>query len=94
MHFIHKHLNCQILILLNLVQFLQMIQFHHFNLVFFMVIGQSEYIIKKIKEESKLKNVRVIATGGLGRIIFDETNLIDEYDKDLTLKCLYYISKL
>lgn len=71
-----------------------MIQFHHFNLVFFMVIGQSEYIIKKIKEESKLKNVRVIATGGLGRIIFDETNLIDEYDKDLTLKCLYYISKL
>jgi len=94
MYFIHKHLNCQILILLNLVQFLQMIQFHHFNLVFFMVIGQSEYIIKKIKEESKLKNVRVIATGGLGRIIFDETNLIDEYDKDLTLKCLYYISKL
>lgn len=94
MHFIHKHLNCQILILLNLVQFLQMIQFHHFNLVFFMVIGQSEYIIKKIKEESKLKNVRVIATGGLGRIIFDETNLIDEYDKYLTLKCLYYISKL
>lgn len=94
MHLIHKHLNCQILILLNLVQFLQMIQFHHFNLVFFMVIGQSEYIIKKIKEESKLKNVRVIATGGLGRIIFDETNLIDEYDKDLTLKCLYYISKL
>ena len=71
-----------------------MIQFHHFNLVFFMVIGQSEYIIKKKKEESKLKNVRVIATGGLGRIIFDETNLIDEYDKDLTLKCLYYISKL
>ena len=71
-----------------------MIQFHHFNLVFFMVIGQSEYIIKKIKEESKLKNVRVIATGGLGRIIFDETNLIDEYDKDLTLKGLYYISKL
>lgn len=94
MYFIHKHLNCQILILLNLVQLLQMIQFHHFNLVFFMVIGQSEYIIKKIKEESKLKNVRVIATGGLGRIIFDETNLIDEYDKDLTLKCLYYISKL
>ena len=59
-----------------------------------MVIGQSEYIIKKIKEESKLKNVRVIAIGGLGRIIFDETNLIDEYDKYLTLKCLYYISKL
>ncbi len=61
---------------------------------FYGVIGQSEYIIKKIKEDSKLKNVRVIATGGLGRIIFDETNLIDEYDKDLTLKGLYYISKL
>ena len=59
-----------------------------------MVIGQSEYIIKKIKEESKLKNVRVIATGGLGRIIFNETNLIDEYDKDLKLKGLYYINKL
>ena len=94
MHLIHKHLNCQILILLNLVQFLQMIQFHHFNLVFFMVIGQSEKKKKKIKEESKLKNVRVIATGGLGRIIFNETNLIDEYDKDLKLKGLYYINKL
>ena len=62
--------------------------------LFYGVIRQSEYIIKKIKEESKLKNVRVIATGGLGRIIFNETNLIDEYDKDLKLKGLYYISKL
>ena len=61
--------------------------------LFYSVIGQTEYIIKKIKEESKLNNARVIATGGLGRIIFDETNVIDEYDKDLTLNGLYYISQ-
>ena len=37
--------------------------------LFYGVIGQSEYIIKKIKEESKLKNERIIGTGDLGRII-------------------------
>jgi len=47
-------------------------------------IGQTEYIIKKIKEE--VGQVRVMATGGLGRIICNETNMIDEYDPYLSFK--------
>jgi len=47
-------------------------------------IGQTEYIIKKIKEE--VGHAKVIATGGLGRIIFNETNMIDEYDPNLSFK--------
>jgi type III pantothenate kinase len=54
-------------------------------------IGQTEYIIQKVKEESKLENLRVIATGGLGKIIADETNMIDVYDQMLTLKGLQLI---
>lgn len=48
-------------------------------------IGQTEYIIKKIKEETK-KDLKVIATGGLGRIIYNETDMIDVYDPDLAFK--------
>lgn len=51
-------------------------------------IGQTEYIIRKIKEEAKLDKMTVVATGGLGKIIFDETDSIDYYDSNLTLKGL------
>ena len=54
-------------------------------------IGQTEYIVKKIKEEAGLSNVKVVATGGLGKIIADETDSIDIYDKDLTLNGLRLI---
>ena len=55
---------------------------------------KAEEVVTIKTDKAEIKNVRVIATGGLGRIIFNETNLIDEYDKDLKLKGLYYISKL
>lgn len=48
-------------------------------------IGQTEYIISKVKEESGLKDLKVVATGGLGRLIADETRTIDIYDSSLTL---------
>lgn len=48
-------------------------------------IGQVEYIIKKVKEELK-HDFTVIATGGLGRIICSETDMIDIYDADLAFK--------
>lgn len=54
-------------------------------------IGQTEYIIKKVKEESKLANLKVVATGGLGRLIAEETALIDTYDSTLTLDGLRMI---
>lgn len=48
-------------------------------------IGQTEYIINKVKEELGVDELRVVATGGLGRIIADETELIEVYNPDLTL---------
>ncbi|MCH5342777.1 MAG: type III pantothenate kinase [Acetatifactor sp.] len=54
-------------------------------------IGQTEYIIGKVKEESGLKNLKVVATGGLGRLIADETETIDIYDSALTLEGLRII---
>ncbi len=54
-------------------------------------IGQTEYIIKKVKEESGIENLKVVATGGLGRLIADETDTIDIYDSSLTLDGLRII---
>ncbi len=54
-------------------------------------IGQTEYIIRKIKEESGLSNIQVVATGGLGKIIAKETDSIDYYDANLTLKGLQVV---
>lgn len=54
-------------------------------------IGQTEYIIRKVKEESGLTNLKVVATGGLGRLIADETDSIDVYDPSLTLDGLRII---
>lgn len=54
-------------------------------------IGQTEYIIKKVREESKLTDLKVVATGGLGRLIADETKEIDIYDGALTLDGLRII---
>lgn len=51
-------------------------------------IGQTEYIIKKVKEESGIHDLKVVATGGLGRLIADETDTIDIYDSFLTLEGL------
>lgn len=48
-------------------------------------IGQTEYIIRKVKEETGIADMKVVATGGLGRTIADETDAIDIYDSALTL---------
>lgn len=58
--------------------------------IFYGYVGHSEYLIKKCKEEIG-KEVKVIATGGLGRIIFENTNEIDIYDPELTFKGLRII---
>lgn len=54
-------------------------------------IGQTEYIIRKVTEESGIKDLKVVATGGLGRLIADETDLIQIYDPALTLEGLRLI---
>ncbi len=54
-------------------------------------IGQTEYIIRKVKEESGIHDLKVVATGGLGKLIADETDAIDVYDSSLTLEGLRII---
>lgn len=54
-------------------------------------IGQTEYIIGKIKKESGYEKATVVATGGLGKIIAKETDSIDVYRPDLTLDGLRLI---
>ena len=56
-------------------------------------IDQTEYIINKVKEEVGLENVKTVVTGGLGRIIANETTCIDIYDPNLTLKGIYRVYK-
>lgn len=53
-------------------------------------IGQTEYIIRKIKEAG-YEDAKVIATGGLGNILISETDMIDIYDPNLTLDGLRII---
>lgn len=48
-------------------------------------IGQTEYIIRQVIKETGYENLKVVATGGLGRIIADETDYIQVYDSSLTL---------
>ena len=54
-------------------------------------IGQTEYIVRKMIEEAKLTDVKVVATGGLGKLIADSTDVIQHYDANLTMKGLYHI---
>ena len=50
-----------------------------------------EYIIKKIKEELCNEKIKVVATGGLGRLIADETSEINVFDSLLLFKGLKII---
>lgn len=54
-------------------------------------IGQTEYIIEQFKKETGRTDLRVVATGGLGRIIASETDAIEIYDPTLTLEGLRLI---
>jgi type III pantothenate kinase len=56
-------------------------------------IGQTEYIINKVKQEVGLTQMRTVVTGGLGRIIASETDAIDVYDPNLTLKGIHLVYK-
>lgn len=54
-------------------------------------IGQTEYIVKHMIEESGYKKVKVVATGGLGGMIARETDCIDIYNPNLTLQGMRFI---
>lgn len=54
-------------------------------------IGQTEYIINQVKKESGYQDLKVVATGGLGRLVSEETDTIQVYDSSLTLDGLRII---
>ncbi len=54
-------------------------------------IGQTEYIVNQIKKETGYDSLKVVATGGMGRIIAEETDVIQIYDPQLTLQGLRII---
>lgn len=51
-------------------------------------VGQTEYFITRVRKEAGLKKMKVVATGGLGRIVSEATDMIDIYDMKLTMKGL------
>ena len=53
--------------------------------------GLVGYIVKKIRREMKLPDMRVVATGGFSEIIAREISCIDHVDKLLTLQGLKYL---
>ncbi len=54
-------------------------------------IGQTEYIVKRMRKESGFDDMKVVATGGMGKMIYENTDAIDVYDPDLTLHGLRII---
>ena len=59
--------------------------------VFYGQIGATEYIINHMKDEIGEPDIKVVATGGLGRLISAQTDVIDIYDAMLTLKGMHLI---
>ena len=51
-------------------------------------IGQTKYIIEKFKKELNMPNMKVIATGGLAKVIDPNNEIFDVLDPVLTLKGL------
>ena len=54
-------------------------------------VGNMEYLITRMKREIGCENVRVVATGGLSRLVADNTSMIDVQDGVLTLDGLRMI---
>ncbi|EPR14323.1 type III pantothenate kinase [Ruminiclostridium papyrosolvens] len=59
--------------------------------VFYGYVGQVDYIVNRIKKEMREDNIRVIATGGLSRLIAGESMTINDVNPTLTLEGLRLI---
>ena len=51
-------------------------------------VGQVDYIVRRMKKEMNAPNARVVATGGLSRLIASESEMIQEVNGLLTLEGL------
>lgn len=56
-------------------------------------IGQVKYIVELIRKEMGIPDMKVIATGGFGRIMAPELDCITAYDATLTLKGVRLIAE-
>ncbi|MDQ2086375.1 type III pantothenate kinase [Herbivorax sp. ANBcel31] len=54
-------------------------------------VGKVDYIVRRIKKEMKEHNIKVIATGGLARLIASESETIDEINGLITIEGLRII---
>ena len=59
--------------------------------VIFGYIGQVDYIVRRMKKELGAANAKVIATGGLSKLIASESETIDVVNGLLTLEGLRII---
>lgn len=59
--------------------------------IFYGYVGQVDYIVKRIKEEIKEENIKVIATGGMANLIATESSEINKVNGLLTLEGLRII---
>lgn len=57
-------------------------------------IGQTEYIVEKLKEELDMPEAAVVATGGLSRLIAQGTDIFDHINPLLTLEGLKLIHEM
>ncbi len=56
--------------------------------LFYGYVGQIDYIVNRMKQEMQEDTVKVVATGGLARLIADESKSISEVNSTLTLNGL------
>ena len=59
--------------------------------IFFGVIGQVDYIVRRMKQEINCANCKIIATGGLSKLISTESETIEIVNALLTLEGLRII---
>ena len=57
-------------------------------------VGQVEYLISRFKQEMAQPDIKVIATGGMSRVIGSATKAIDTADSLLTLEGLRLIYEM
>ena len=62
--------------------------------IFWGYVGLIEGLVARIKAETGLPDMKVVATGGLSSLFFNATEAIDLTDKDLTLRGLLGVHRL
>ncbi len=62
--------------------------------IYYGFTGQVDYMVKRIKDEMGEKQIRVVATGGLARLIASESAVIDTVNGNLALEGLRIIYEM